>query len=192
MGHPFVYLNDQLDKLDWKASLDELSEQRRQQVLQFKHEQGRRECVAAYLLLRQALKDEYGIMEPPVFDYGEHGKPFIVDHPDIHFNMSHCREAAICVVSDRPVGVDIETVRNYHQSLVDYTMNADEVAQIVAAEQPSVAFIRLWTMKEAVLKLSGVGISNEIKDVLSMPHKKYTTVVHPQQRYIYTVCQDEV
>lgn len=186
-----LYLNDQLDILDWEGALDELSDQRRQQVLAFKHEQGRKECVAAYLLLKQALREEYGISENPVFDYGEHGKPYIVGHPEIHFNISHCREAAICVVSDGPVGVDVESIRSYHQSLVDYTMNADEVAQILSSAQPPVEFIKLWTMKEAVLKLTGVGISNEIKNVLSIPHKKYTTVVHPQQRYIYTVCQED-
>jgi 4'-phosphopantetheinyl transferase len=90
------------------------------------------------------------------------------------------------------VGIDVESIGRYKDSLAEYTMNASELRQIQEAACPEEEFIRLWTMKEAVLKLSGVGISNEIKDVLSMPHKKYTTVVHPQQRYIYTVCQDEV
>ena len=190
MGHPFVYLNDQLDKLDWESSLDVLSEQRRQQVLQFKHEQGRRECVAAYLLLKQALREEYGITENPVFDYGEHGKPSIVGHPEIHFNLSHCRQAAVCAVSNRPVGIDVESIGRYKDSLAEYTMNASELRQIQEAACPEEEFIRLWTMKEAVLKLSGDGISNDIKDVLLVAHKKYTTVVDPQRRYIYTMCQD--
>ena len=185
-----LYLNDQLDVLDWESSLDELSEQRRQQVLQFKHEQGRRECVAAYLLLKQALREEYGITENPVFDYGEHGKPTIVGHPEIHINLSHCREAAVCAVSSRPVGIDVESISRYKDSLAEYTMNASELRKIKEAENPEEEFIRLWTMKEAVLKLSGEGISNDIKDVLLVAHKRYTTVVDSQRRYIYTMCQD--
>ncbi|MBQ2130529.1 MAG: hypothetical protein II431_04225, partial [Prevotella sp.] len=100
-----------------------LSEQRREQVLRFKHILGRRTCVAAYLLLRKALLEVYGITEKPVFEYGEHGKPSIIGHPEIHFNLSHCKEAAICVVSNHPIGVDVESVREYKESLARYLMN---------------------------------------------------------------------
>ena len=102
-----IYLNDDIAGFDFEASLPLLSEQRREQALKFKYEQGRKTCSAAYLLLCQALQQEYGITDRPIFEYGEHGKPAIVGLPHIHFNLSHCREAAICVVSDSPVGIDI-------------------------------------------------------------------------------------
>ena len=154
-----IYLNDDIEHFDWEAALPLLSEQRREQCLKFKHDQGRKTCAAAYLLLCEGLRQEYGITEPPVFEYGEHGKPFIVGHPGIFFNMSHCKEAAICVLSDKPVGVDIE---------------------------PEVEFIRLWTLKEAILKRSGEGISHDMKYVLD-GLKDAKTVINEKKSYIYSV-----
>ena len=58
-----LFINDHIDDIDWEASLPLLSEQRREQVLRFKHILGRRTCVAAYLLLRKALLEVYGITE---------------------------------------------------------------------------------------------------------------------------------
>ena len=121
-----------------------------------------------------------------MFEYGEHGKPAIVGHPEIYFNMSHCREAAICVLSDKPVGVDIESIRRYSESLARYTMNDAELERIAQAERPEVEFIRLWTLKEAVLKHSGEGIRNDMKHVLNVL-KDAKTVINEKKGYIYSV-----
>jgi len=181
-----IYLNDDIEHFDWQASLPLLSDQRREQCLKFKHELGHKTCVAAYLLLCEGLRQEYGIENPPVFEYGEHGKPFIVGHPEICFNMSHCREAAICVLSERPVGVDIESIHRYSESLARYTMSDAEMAQIEQAERADVEFIRLWTLKEAVLKRSGEGIRNDMKHVLDHL-KDAKTVINEKKGYIYSV-----
>lgn len=184
-----IYINDQLNDIELDAALAQLSDQRREQALRFRHEQGRRENAAAYLLLCQALEKEYGIKEKPVFQYGEHGKPAIVGHPDIHFNLSHCRLAAICVVSDRPVGVDVESIREYKDSLARYTMNDEELARIVQAEQPAQEFTRLWTQKEAVLKLTGHGLQSDMKTVLTdIKDIHIETVVSPRG-YVYSVAK---
>ena len=180
-----LYLNDDISHFDFEAALPLLSDQRREQALKFKHEQGRKTCAAAYLLLCEGLHKEYGLTDKPVFEYGEHGKPFIVGHPEIHFNISHCREAVLCVVSDKPVGADVESIREYNESLVHYTMNDDEQALIYSSPRPDVAFIRLWTMKEAVLKLSGEGIRNDMKTVLTGYAGEIQTV--ETERYICSV-----
>ena len=181
-----IYLNDNIAGFDFEAALPLLSEQRREQALQFKHEQGRKTCAAAYLLLCEGLRQEYGIDEKPVFDYGEHGKPFIVGHPEIHFNLSHCKEAAICALNSRPVGVDIESIRSYKDSLARYTMSEEEMAQIEQADRADVAFVRLWTMKEAVLKLSGEWLRSDMKHVLTGA-EVFQTVVCEEKGYVYSV-----
>ena len=181
-----VLVSEDIWEFDLEAALKEISAQRREQALKFKHEQGQRLCVLAYQLLKEGLQQEYGITENPIFEYNEHGKPSIVGHPVIFFNLSHCKEAAICVVSDQPVGIDVESIREYKESLVNYTMNDEEIAQIKSAENPAATFIRLWTMKEATTKLIGTGISNDMKTVIDMQKYKYTTVEH--QQYIYTIC----
>ncbi|MBR5988128.1 MAG: 4'-phosphopantetheinyl transferase superfamily protein [Prevotella sp.] len=181
-----IYVREDIWDFDLESSLREISEQRREQALRFKHEQGRRLCVLAYLLLKQGLREEYGIMDNPVFEYNEHGKPSIVGHPEIFFNLSHCKEAVACAISDQPVGIDVESVRSYKERLARYTMNDEEVRDIETSEQPDTTFIRLWTMKEATMKLVGTGISKDMKSVIDTDRYKYTTV--DRQRYIYTVC----
>ena len=185
-----LLIDDHINDFDLDSALQQLSEQRRQQALRFRYELGQRSCALAYLLLKRALREEYGIMENPVFEYGEHGKPTIAGHPEIFFNLSHCREAVACAVSDKPVGIDVESVRSFKESLVRYTMNDEEVEQIMTAPRPEVAFIRLWTMKEARLKLTGEGINDNLKTVLNETDiKKYTTVECLERGYIYTVCE---
>ncbi len=182
-----IYLSEHIWDFDLPSALEEISEQRREQALKFKFEQGQRLCVLAYQLLKQGLHEEYGITENPVFEYNEHGKPSIVGHPEICFNLSHCKEAAACVICDHPVGIDVESIREYKDGLAHYAMNDEEVRQIEASDNPAAAFIRLWTMKEATLKLVGTGISDDLKTAIDTSIYKYTTV--ERQRYIYTICE---
>ena len=185
-----VYIDEHIDDFDLQAALAYISNQRREQALRFKHERGRRMCVLVYLLLKKALREEYGITENPLFEYGKHGKPQIVGHPEICFNLSHCREAVACAVSSRPVGIDVESVHRYKEQLAIHTMNDQELARIATAERSDVAFIRLWTMKEARLKLTGEGITTDLKTVLSDSNNyRFTTVERLNRNYLYTLCE---
>lgn len=180
-----VYVDEHIYGFDLDAALRSISEQRREQALRYRYELGQRQCVLAYLLLKRALHDEYGIDGNPVFSYGEHGKPFLTDYPGIHFSLSHCREAVACAVSTKPVGIDVESVREYKEGLARYTMSDDELQQILSADRPDVAFTRLWTMKEAVLKMAGTGITNDIKTVLAGASCQFTVVERLSQGYVY-------
>lgn len=190
-----LYYNDDLDLISDEDILDIIStfpQQRREKALAFKFALGRKECALAYLLLCRGLMEEYGIEEMPVFEYGEHGKPIIVGYPEIHFNLSHCKKAVMCYVSDRPVGIDCEVIGRGNESLVDYTMNRDEVRSIREAEDPKVEFIRLWTQKEAVLKLTGRGIDDDMKSVLvNLEGKniKVQTFVKESKGYVWSIAQ---
>ena len=183
-----IYINDRLFDFDLDAALAELSEQRREQALRYRHELGRRTCAAAYLLLCEGLEKEYGIVEKPIFEYGEHGKPSLVGRSDIHFSLSHCREAAICVLSNRPVGVDVESIHRYNERLARYTMNDEEMAEILAAESPDLAFTRLWTQKEAVVKAQGVGIQSfeQLQHIMSKSRDLEISTFE-KDKYIYSI-----
>lgn len=185
-----IYVDEHIHDFDLEAALRTISTQRREQALKFKFELGQRTCVLAYLLLKQALRQEYGIDENPIFTYTEHGKPLLIDHPQIHFSLSHCREAVACAISNQPVGIDVESIREYKPSLAAYTMNDAELAMITASEHPDVAFTRLWTMKEARQKLTGEGITDNMKHVLdSSATFRFTTTEQLNRHYVYTVCE---
>ena len=74
-----VLVSEDIWDFNLDAALGDISEQRREQALKFKHEQGQRLCVLAYQLLKEGLQQEYGITGNPIFEYNEHGKPSIVD-----------------------------------------------------------------------------------------------------------------
>ena len=69
-------------------------------------------CAKAYILLKNGLRETYGITENPAFEYVKHEKPVLRDYPDIHFNLSHCKHGVLCVIDDKPIGCDIEEIEN--------------------------------------------------------------------------------
>ena len=164
-----VFINEQLDIItpdELRRAIAKLPDWRREKALRFKHEQGQKECAFAYLLLQEALSEVYDISDLNPFTIGEHGKPALAQHPTIHFNMSHCRHAVACVVSDHPVGIDIERIGRYKETLARHVLNEQEFAQVANAPNPDIEFARFWTQKEAIVKLTGRGIDDDLKNLL--------------------------
>lgn len=127
----------------------------------------RLQSARAYLLLREALRLEYGNDVKTEFGYGENGKPFLLNYPDIHFNLSHCRKGVMCVVGDKPVGCDIEEIPHcLPEDVLGAAFCEQERMNIKNAANPCSEFARLWTRKESLLKLTGEGLTDNIATLL--------------------------
>ncbi len=160
---------------------------RRQKALSYKFDRDRFLCAKAYLMLEDMLRTEYGIQHCPEFSYGSNGKPYFKELSDIHFNMSHCPKGVACAVSDRPVGIDIEEIQ-FDEPVAMRVFNADEYARIKECATPAEKFTELWTMKESYLKLTGQGISMDLKNVIADAHDvHFETVINSKAGYVYTV-----
>ena len=185
-----IYIDDHIEEMDLELALTQVSAQRREKALRFRHEAGRRQSVAAYRLLQRALGEEYGITEPQDLAFLEHGKPYLKEHPDIHFSLSHCKVAVACAVSDRPVGIDIEHIRPFNKELAAYVLNEDQLEQVLQSTDSAVEFLKFWTQKESFLKLTGEGIRNDLKK-LDLSSVKLQTTMDLDRQYIWTVASYE-
>ena len=122
----------------------------------YQHDAGRRLLKTA--LLRDGISTDFLSKEDSlVFAYGTSGKPFLRELPDAHFNISHTKGLVVCAVSQVPVGIDVEKIKPYPKSVLR-KMTEKEVLYIKQSDSPDEAFMRVWTMKEAMIKLTGEGL----------------------------------
>jgi len=183
-----VYIDDHLEALDWEAALPLLPDERRQKALRYRQESDRRQCVAAWLLLMRGCRELLGWEQLPRVAAAPQGKPYFVGHPDVHFNLSHCREAVACAIDTRPVGIDIERVRPAKDELVKYVCNEIERKHVSESDNPDLAFACLWTRKESMLKLTGEGLCDHLPQVLARAEGIcFDTTIAPNARYVYTL-----
>ncbi len=184
-----------------------VSEQRRQQALRYSHTFGRFCCLKSYLMLLELLSAVYPELDTskPEFGYTAQGKPFLLARPDIHFSISHTKNAILVAISDAPIGVDVEAFRSPSAALIARTMNATEQAAIATAAAsaatpsgllespgtPEALFSAIWTRKEAVLKLRGTGIEGDLKHVLSGSEAIFTRIF-PRKSYAFSIAQQTI
>ena len=171
-----------------------VSPQRREQALQYKHTFGQFCCLKSWLMLFDLMDERMkGLMDE--WSYNEHGKPSFTPsslHPFIPcFSISHCKQGIAVVIDDQPVGIDIEAIRHADDELIARTMNEKE-RSIINNRKSNIesarAFTRLWTQKEALLKMQGVGIVSfeQLQNTLSScPQTDITTV--EKEKYIYSI-----
>src|SRR5437868_14863037 len=96
-----------------------------------------RRFVVARGILRKLLSGFTGTAaEKLQFRYGHSGKPVLVDHDDIHFNISHSADLGLFAFApDRPVGVDVENNRPVRRLLdvAQRFMSEEELSRLAAA-----------------------------------------------------------
>lgn len=123
------------------------------------------ESAFARMLLRDALKKEYGIETLPEIQADKFGKPFFTEFSDIHFNYSHTKNAAACVLSDREAGIDLERVRRYNEKTARRFCSDREWNWLQDQKDMDSEWIRIWTRKEAYVKYLGRGIRMDLRCV---------------------------
>jgi 4'-phosphopantetheinyl transferase len=91
----------------------------------------------------------------------EHKKPTV---KGVEFNISHTGEYIVIAVSPEVIGIDLEYINQSFDfgSLLDITFIKEEIEFIGNEPIDSAKFYTLWTRKEAVLKASGEGASNNL------------------------------
>ena len=167
--------------------INSLPKWRRDEALKFKRIQGQKENAMAYDLLRKMLGYE------PYFEYGSHGKPYS-SNSEKCFNIAHCKNAIGVIIGDKEVGIDVECMGRYKPALAEYAMSEVEIKEI--EEGGDKAFTMLWTKKEALLKLTGEGIVDDLKNVLTsdrMNNVKIVSGYDEEKQYAWSIaytCSD--
>ena len=158
---------------------------RREQALRYKHVFGQFACLKSWIMLQEML-EPLKIKDLKIA-YNEHGKPYFVHHPNVHFNLSHCKNGIAVVVDNAPVGIDIESFHPENEAIFRRTMNDTEIEAIHSADCPSAAFTQLWTMKEAVVKLRGTGIIDDLHGILDGKGYRLESHINHEKQYAWTV-----
>ncbi len=162
---------------------EKLEEQEKQRISKKKNSAARNLSLAARCLLEDGLYEHYGIKNPQI-KRTENGKPYLADNK-VYFNISHTRDAVAVVFSMHPVGVDIEYTREYNEGVCRKMFSLSE-QEFVNGDD--VKFTKLWTLKEAMVKAVGQGVS-KIKEY-SFNIKNKTVVSNFENAYFTLEQQD--
>lgn len=151
------------DKTLFDGALNQLPEERKQKVLQCKNQDAKRLSLGAGVLLGKALESK-GITEKDLrFAYGEQGKPYLADYPNVHFSLSHSGEMVMCVIADCETGCDIEQIHpRKYDHIAKRFFTKKEYQSVIGQTNEEMCremFYRYWTLKESFLKTTGKGIS---------------------------------
>ena len=130
---------------------------RREKVDGLKLKKPKCRSLGAGVLLKKALKDAGVSVETADFKTAEGGKPELKG-AGIFFNLSHSGDRAMCVISDCPVGCDVEAVRE-NRRVAERFFTKEEAE--LAGESPE-SFTRLWTLKESFIKATGEGLGRAL------------------------------
>ena len=137
---------------DWTA----VSEERRRRAEAMRHEADRLRTLAGETLARQMLAAHLGCApENAPLQWDEGGKP-TAPGTGLYVSISHSGAYAVCALDDRPVGVDVEAIRDADAKFVRRVCTKSELRYLAGGDTAR-RFWELWTAKEALFKLTGRG-----------------------------------
>lgn len=97
------------------------------------------------------------------------GRPYCTQPNAPCFSITHTSGGGLCAVAagTGPIGADWETVRpRGPEVLAFYTHESERTAAVLASPELQT---KLWAAKEAVLKLLGIGLASDPRDVRVLP-----------------------
>jgi 4'-phosphopantetheinyl transferase len=147
-----------VENLDLKRAYGLLPKDRQDKMDFYRFDRDKRLSAGAYLLLKKLLSLEN--IKNPAFKTGKYDKPYISNHEDIHFNLSHSGNMVLCAISDMEVGADIEYVdAGIDLNIAKLYFYNSEYENIMDSTNPADEFFRYWVLKESYMKYTGLGMN---------------------------------
>ena len=167
-----------------------LSAYRREKLQKQRVEESRRQGIGTDLLLRRALFDFDAKLPWPVeLRVNAFGKPEWALE-GLHFNCSHSGRIAACALCDRPVGLDVQELTPYRESLVRRFFAPEEQALLARSNDRDRDFTRLWALKESWIKAIGTGLSTPLEafSVIGEARPKAAFWHTEREGYAFALC----
>ena len=160
-----VIAEPELSRGDYIYLLNMVSPEKRERINRFHFFRDARNTLIGDILVRKAICQRMGIdNEKLVFATNEYGKPFLLNNPQIHFNISHTGNYVICAIDDQPIGIDIELIKSIDFKIAERFFTQDEKNYIISSPLAlsERAFFEVWTKKESYIKWEGLGLSRPL------------------------------
>ena len=163
-----VKVNSPIDENTFQFLLKFVQQDKKERILKQRKKQNADNMLIADVLTKIAINNVFEIpLQEQNFAYSNHGKPYLSGFSDVHFNISHSGSYVACGLADKPIGIDIQKIGTYKPDLAKKVCNEAELTQIETSFDNASEFTKIWTQKEAVLKMQGLGIANgNIKNCL--------------------------
>lgn len=152
-----------------KAEL--LSKNEKERINRFKFTEDKERFSTARVVLKLLLENISGISLAALdFNFSPSGKPYF---KNIEFNLSHSENYVLIALSNKPVGIDIEIPKeNFDfEPILKNTFGSDEINYINSHIPRKESFLTLWTRKEALLKATGEGLTDELTSISVLDEK---------------------
>ncbi|MBW1605169.1 4'-phosphopantetheinyl transferase superfamily protein [Lactobacillus sp. Sy-1] len=152
----------------------------------------RQSIVGKYMLADWLRVTPAKVADGSLFESGPHGKPRLKSGAS-EYNIANSYDKVVLAISDQPVGVDLEKLRPYDYHRIHRAFRSEELAYLaqLTGEQQIWATFKIWTIKEAVLKLVGMGIPGGIRsmqiDLTTFAHaNRYGQSIRLEPLYVGT------
>lgn len=158
-----------------KMELGILSPAERTRADRFVHQVSREAFVKGRSGLREACSRYLGIAPSEVeIGISDEGKPYLANIESLHFNLTHCGSQVVAAFASEEIGIDLESpvrCEDFHGIAKRFFCPAESLEIEESGADGRDVFFRMWTAKEAMLKLSGTGLAGGLEEaVTNGPH----------------------
>lgn len=175
------------------------SAQRREKIEKMKHEDDKQLSRGVELLLNYGIaKIIPDVTLPLSIDVEESGN-LLLNLPEgcekLYFNLSHAKNYAACVISDEPVGIDVECVKTKDVEHMDKILHGQEnliLSFVTNPEEKKKFFYECWVTKESYLKNLGLGLAVRPSDFAVSEENLETENKDLQKRYVHVYKASEI
>ncbi|NLD48108.1 MAG: 4'-phosphopantetheinyl transferase superfamily protein [Clostridiaceae bacterium] len=136
--------------------------EKQNRIKRFRRFEDAHRATIAEALIRSIIISVLGIKnEDMEFKTNEYGKPYLEGADNFHYNLSHSGEYVVCAVSDKPVGIDIERIKDMKFDIAERFFSKEETQSLLSIDEEYrlERFFDFWTLKESYIKADGKGLS---------------------------------
>lgn len=181
----FIYNIENLTDAEYEKWFSLMTEEKQKKISNYKSFDRKKSSVAGEKLVKEYIGKTLNIASQSLkILTDDNGKPYIENCP-IHFNISHCENTLVYAFSEEEIGIDIEKIRPISLSVTKRFFSLDEQKYVFGQPlneynsensiTPEILerFYRIYTLKEAICKKSGIGIKG-LREANALPFLDYS------------------